>query len=222
VGWKAELRAIEAAERRRQREAQRRLRDLERRAKEQAKLSAIEKAQLEVATYENRLEVLLSVHKEQGQTWDWAALATSLSPPCPQRNSYHEFKARQRKVVLPPHQRDGSETKVEEARLLDEQAFQEAMQAYSNEKAEWVRISTLGRRIHNGDHKAYIEALVEFNPFTEISDLGSSINFTVHSAELIECVLKVNGRQVIPPDVKSLTATEKVSTRSYLINAVWS
>ena len=65
----ATLRQIEAAERRRQREAQKRQRELERRAQEQAKQSAEEQARLEVETYENRLEVLLSVHKEQGDTW---------------------------------------------------------------------------------------------------------------------------------------------------------
>ena len=40
--------------------------ELQRRAKEQAKLSALEQARLEVETYENRIDVLLSVHKEQG------------------------------------------------------------------------------------------------------------------------------------------------------------
>ena len=53
------IRAMEAAERRRQREAQRHLRELNRQAKEQAKLSAIEQARLEVETFDNQLEILL-------------------------------------------------------------------------------------------------------------------------------------------------------------------
>ena len=83
MGYKAELRAMQAAERRQEREAQKRLRDLERQAKEQAKLSAIEQARLEVETHESRLDLLLSVHKEQGPTWDWSAVAASLPPPPP-------------------------------------------------------------------------------------------------------------------------------------------
>lgn len=83
------MRAIQAAERRQQREAQKRLRELERRAKEQAKLSAMEQARLEVERYENQLDLLLSVHKEQGETWDWKTFAASLPPPNPQRSSYH-------------------------------------------------------------------------------------------------------------------------------------
>src|ERR1039458_2888850 len=83
MGWKGTLRAIEAFQRRQQRDAQKRQRELERQNKEQAKLSAIEQARLEVETHENKLEVLLSVHREQGEIWDWVALAASLAPPCP-------------------------------------------------------------------------------------------------------------------------------------------
>ena len=89
MGYEAELRAIQAAERRQQREAQKRLRDLERQAKEQAKLSAIEQARLEVETHENRLDLLLSVHKEQGPTWD-----------------YRETQAIERKIKDNPSLRD--------------------------------------------------------------------------------------------------------------------
>ena len=67
MGWRGTLRAIEAAERRSQREEQRRHKELQRRAKEHAKLSVLEQARLEVETYENCLEVFLSIHKEQNQ-----------------------------------------------------------------------------------------------------------------------------------------------------------
>lgn len=213
MGWKATLRAIEVAERRQQREAQKRQRELERRAKEQAKFSAIEQARLEVATHENQLEVLLSIHKEQDETCDWAVLAASLPPACPARNSYHELRARQRIMILPPHQTEGSEAAIEQGRLQDDLAFQDAIQAYSSEFAEWEKIKSLSRRVLAEEHKAYTEALVEFSPLTEISDLGSSIHFTVHSAKLIECTLKVNGKQALPTEVKTLTASGKVSVK---------
>jgi hypothetical protein len=213
MGWQVTMRAIQAAERRQQREAQKRLRELERRAREQAKLSEIEQARLEVETYENRLDVLMSAHKEQGETWDWTTLAASLPPPCPQRSSYHQLKAKLRILSLPPHPKGDSEAVIEQARLEDEQAFREAMQAHSNEKAEWEKMKSLARRILAGEHKAYTEALAEFSPLSEISELGSSIHFTVHDATLIECALKVNGTQAIPSEVKTLTAGGKVSVK---------
>jgi len=219
MGWQASIRAMEAAERRRQREAQKRQRELERRAKEQAKLTAVEQARLEVETHENRLEVLLSVHKEQGETWDWLALAATPAPVCPQRFSRHEFKLRQDLEVLVAKDPDTSqlqtrEAAVEQSRLRDEQEYQDALTTYGEEKVEWQKMSSLARRILAGEHKAYTETLSELSPFAEISDLGSSIHFTVHNAKLVECVLKINGRQAIPSEVKSLTVTGKVSIKS--------
>lgn len=213
MGWKGTFREVQAAERQRQRDAQRHLRELERRAKERAKLSTIEQARLEVETYENRLEVLLSVHKEQGDTWDWIAFAATLPPPCPQRNSHREIKARQRMEILPPDQKQAYEATIDTARQQDEQEFQDRLQTYSNEKAEWEKLKTLSCRILAGEPKAYTEVLSEFSPFAEISDLGSSIHFTVHSAKLMECELKVNGTQAIPAEVKTLTTTGKVSVK---------
>jgi hypothetical protein len=130
MGWKGTLRAMEAAQRRQQREAQKRQRELERQNKEQTELSAIEQARLEVETHENKLEVLLSVHKEQGEIWDWIALAASLPPPCPQKNSNQELKTKQLILVSTSRQKEGSEAAIERSRLQDEQVFQEAMQAY--------------------------------------------------------------------------------------------
>ena len=75
MGWQATVREMEREERRQEREALRRQKELERQAKEQAKLSAIEQAHLEVSTYENRLDLLLSVHKDHGPSWDWAGIA---------------------------------------------------------------------------------------------------------------------------------------------------
>jgi hypothetical protein len=214
MGYKATIRAMQAAERRQQRDAQRRLRELERQAKEQAKLSAIEQARLEVETFENQLEVLLSVHKEQGETWDWTAIAASLPPPNPKRSSRNEQRARQRAAVLPAEQRQSAEVLVEQARLKDDEEFQSASQTYSEQLAEWEKLKSLARRILAGEHKAFTETLVELNPFAEISDLGSAIHFTVHTAKLVECVLKVNGKQAIPTELKTLTASGKVLVKA--------
>lgn len=213
MGWKATLRAMDAANRRQQRESQRRQRELEQRAKEQAKLSAIEQARLEVETFENRLDGLLSIHKEQSEVIDWEEFAASLPPPDPQRKSYNEFRIKEHLMVLPQNLKENTEIQIEQARTEDERLFQSEVQNYYTQKAKWEKLKDLSRRVLSGEHKAYIEALVEFNPFAEMSDLGSSINFIVHSAKLIECVLKINGRQAIPAEIKTLTASGKVSIK---------
>lgn len=213
MGWKATLRAMEAAERRRQRESQRYQRELDKRAVEQAKLSSIEQARLEVERFENQLDSLLSIHKEQSEALDWEEFASSLPPPPPKRKSYHELETRQRLMVLLPNQRKNPEAEISEAKLFDEEIFQEESQTYTKQKTKWEKLKDLSRRVLAGENKSYTEALAEFNPFTEMSDLGSSINFIVHSAKLIECTLKINGRQAIPTEVKTQTASGKVSVK---------
>ena len=204
---------MEAAQRQQERESQRRQRELEQRAKEQAKLSAIEQARLEVERFDNQLDGLLSIHKEQSEAVDWEEFASSLPPPAPQRKSYHELKTRQRVMVLLPSQKDNTDGEIEQARLQDEREFQEAAQVFADQKAKWEKLKNLSRRVLAGEHKSYTEALLEFNPFAEMSNLGSSIHFTVHSKKLIECILKINGKQAIPAEVKTLTASGKVSIK---------
>lgn len=213
MGWQATIRAMEAAERRQQREAQKRQRKLARQAKEQAKLSAIEQARLEVNTYENRLEVLLSVHKEQGEVWDWAGVAASLPLPTPQKHSYHELRAQQEACLLSPEQQPSCDSVIPQARLQDEQDYRQALQNHATEMADWEKLKALSRRVLAGEPKAYTEALVELSPLGELSELGSTLYFAIDDARLLECVLKVNGIQAIPAEVKSLTTTEKLSVK---------
>lgn len=214
MGWQATLRAIEAAERRQQRELKRRQRELEHRAKQQAKLSELERARLEVETFDDRIHELLSLHREQGDVVDWEEFAASLPPPDPQRRSYYELRTRQYLLVSLPNATENPEIQIEQAQAKDEQLFQEEVRTFSAQKAKWVKLKDLSRRVLAGEHKAYIEALVEFNPFSELSDLGSSIHFIVHNAKLIECVLTINGKQAIPSEVKTITPTGKLSIKS--------
>ena len=213
VSYATTIRAMEAAERRRQRDVQRRLGASEREANERAKLSAVEQAQSEVAEFNHRLEVLSSVHKEQGEVWDWLAIAASLPPPCPATYGRNEYRARQSVAVLPAEQKRAAAYLIEQAQLQDEQERQKAVQDFSQQVAEWAKLKNMAQRILAGEHRAFTETLVDFNPFADMSDFGSSIHFTVHSAKLVECGLKVNGKKAIPTEVKTLTGAGKVSVR---------
>src|SRR5437588_8896603 len=147
MGPRGTFRSIEAAARRAERDAQRRQRELEKRAKEQAKLSEMEQARLEVDTYENRIEVLLSVHKEQSKSWDWLEILASLPPLAPQRNSSNELRAKQKVTVLPPDQKEAGASMIDQGRTEDERGFQEAVATHSHEIAQWEHLRALAQRI---------------------------------------------------------------------------
>lgn len=49
-----------------------------------------EKASYEVDVYENRLEVLSSIHKDCSEVWDWEAIRTEEQPTEPVNSHRHE------------------------------------------------------------------------------------------------------------------------------------
>ena len=55
--------------------------------KEQAKLSVAEQARLEVEAFENSLDVLLSIHKQASERFDWMEPLSSLPPHAPARTA---------------------------------------------------------------------------------------------------------------------------------------
>ena len=59
--------------------------------KEQAKLSALEQAKLEVEKFENSLEVLLSVHKDASAKFDWMEPLSTLPPHAPMNSETDAF-----------------------------------------------------------------------------------------------------------------------------------
>jgi hypothetical protein len=213
--WAAEIRRREAEGRRSEREARKRHRELERRIKERAKLSALQQAQLEVEAHENSLEVLLSVHKEQSGPIDWARFATALPPHPPLRTGRHEFAAVLRHgIAALEGAAESGNAAAEQARAVDEREYKAAREIFESDLAAWERMRELAKRVLSGEEGAYTEAISEFSSLGEIAHLGSSIHFTVHGRNFVECVLTVNGREVIPAEVKSLTATGKLSVKA--------
>jgi hypothetical protein len=208
------LRDFEATQRRQQREAQKRQREIERQAKEREKLSQQEQARLEVERYENRLEVILSIHKEQGESWNWSAIATILPPYPPQSLSIHESRMCQCAAVsFHPKDKESWEIEIGKARVKDEKEQEERYLSYCDLREEWETLNSLAKRILSGDHSAHSEALATLQPLSEISVLGSSFLFIPHSQALLECRLKVNGVEAIPDEIKSLTSTGKLSSK---------
>jgi hypothetical protein len=208
------MRTEAAYHRRFEREALKRQRELEKQAKERTKLNAIEQARLEVAEFENRIEVLLSIHKDCADPTDWLAAATELPAPSPAKGSYYELRARQIMTVLPPSERHGWEEKIEIARLQDEQTYESQINAHDEAQQSWQKRVTLARKVRAGDTAAYAEAVNELSPLGEITHLGSSTEFTVHTPRLLECNLALNSSRAVPAEMKSLTASNKVSTKT--------
>ena len=64
---------------------------------------------------------------------------------------------------------------------------------------------------------AYRDAMELFNPFAEVTALGTHLNFDFHSGRIIVTLL-VNTEEVIPKQALSLTSTGKLSQKDMAIS----
>jgi hypothetical protein len=224
MGWKGTIRSINAASRKYEREAQRRRRELERQQKQLEKMQEIERAAYEVNVYENYIDLLISVHKECGDVWNWREIKSSEPPMKPEKSHKNEdlaqakldhFRAGFFDKILKrvDSKRDTLTQDLDQAIKKDEEENQENLQAYGQEYADWVTLHELSDRIVLGDIKAYLDAIKQADPFKDISELGSTIEFKPIDSSLLEASIYVNSEDVVPSDIKSQLKSGKLSVK---------
>ena len=103
---------------------------------------------------------------------------------------------------------------VQNAFAQDEEEYQKSYRDYCQRHTDWNERRQLAASILQGDTQAYTDALVDFNPFADIGELGAAIEFKPHNAQLVEIRLTADGDRLIPDQIKSLTSTGKLSTKA--------
>jgi hypothetical protein len=224
MGWKGALRSMEAAARRAERESRRQHNELLRQEKQLQKMLESERAAFEVQLYENRIDLLRSMHKESGSVWDWRSVYSCPAPTTPTRLHNREKVARLALDTFEPSfwnklfQRVESKKQtlsmaVEEAQDADANEYLKALSKHESTMAEWQERREIAGRVLAGDIQAFKEVVEEIGPFSEISDLGSSVAFQFQNTSVIEVTLTINGQDVIPNETKSLLQSGKLSTK---------
>ncbi|PCI39159.1 MAG: hypothetical protein COB53_03725 [Elusimicrobia bacterium] len=215
------IRAISAASRRYDREVERERKRLVKLNKEFAKMEALEQAELEVDTHENLLEVLLSMHTQEPESWDWKKILESSSLEEPELKHDNENQARSvlknfeptffdRIFFLADGIKRDLKKKIEQARLIDRETYDSDLA----QKAE----CDLALQILSGDLNAYMKAVKEINPFSDIAALGSGISIETEKPWYAEATLQVNGKNVIPSENKTLLKSGKLSVKKYPVS----
>lgn len=225
MGWKGTVRSLQASARRAERNAHRRQRELERKQKEYSRMEALEQAAYEVEVYENHLDVLLSMHKECGETIKWKQVLSKPEPVKPEKSDSHERAAKHaaetyrpnfwaRLFKLETRQRDALIAKIGIAQIEDQDRYQAELKEWNTAHSEWADERDITLRILSGDHQAKLDAIEAFEPLSEVSHLGSGINIIVHDSGVLEARLAIHGSHVIPKEIKSLLKSGKLSTKA--------
>ena len=224
MGVKGFVRSVVAAQRRLEREALRRQRELEKERQHYAKMQELEQAQYEVQVHENHIEVITTLHKQCSEYINWDSLVRMNKPIEPKRDDVHERKAKAAFDNYKPNTFDKLFSKVEKkveklknaiikGTYLDEQEYHRAKLKFETDYENWKQSTEFASRIVSGDTEAYLEAIKEFDPFSEISLIGSSIKLNINDPKLIVAEIKVNGESVIPKNYKYLLQSGKLSER---------
>src|SRR5712691_2745001 len=186
MGWRGTFRSFAAASRRIEREQQRRHRELLKHQQQAEKLESHQRAAMEVAMYENHIDLLTSVHKDRGEIWDWQRVKDSPPPAQPEYSNHSEVIQRHRETKHQPGfiarlfgrveaKRAASQKAIERAIAADQSRHTAAVAEYQTKLADWEALQRISQGVLSGDVAAFKAALEELNPFQEIHEIGRSV-----------------------------------------------
>ncbi|MGY8871328.1 MAG: hypothetical protein ACKVJE_12890 [Pseudomonadales bacterium] len=224
MGWKGTVRSIGAAVRAAERDAKRRQRELEKRQKQYDKMQELEQASYEVEVYENGIEVIQSMHKDCSDHIDWLSIAKLPQPQTPVKKSINEEKARVKLNSYKPGFVDklfkweskktvNLNNRIDDSIKKDEVEYRKSTQIYETTLKNWEESTDFARRLIAGDRAAKIESIKVLNIFSEISSLGSSVEVSADFQGKVEAVINVYSNDIVPPEVKSLLKSGKLSIK---------
>lgn len=225
MGWKGTMRSIGAAVRAAERDAKRRQKELEKQQKIYNKMQELEQAAYEVDVYENHIDIIQSMHKERNTPINWEEILHSEQPQKPINEKRKELKE---KLVLDNYKPNIFDLlfrrvekkksifihKIENAKKEDERDFINAYSKWEKEVNDWQEDVKLANDLLNGNIKAKEKVINKFEPFSEISNLGSSISIKISNKGFIEAIINVHGTEIVPSESKSLLKSGKLSVKN--------
>ncbi len=232
MGYKQFLRSVEAAQRRQEREALRRHRELVKHIASQNKEAEKQRAADEVAMFENYLEVLVSVHKDCGDTWDWQSLSTAPPPIAPSRTTAREDAARDKLSFYQPgffeklfgkakKRQAELEATVEQATAQDRRQNEHALAQHQHANALWQIRREIGAGVLRNDPAAYKKALKHLDPFSELVAFKTRIEVEAIDGDVVSLSCFLEDEELVPKEELKLTAGGKMSTKQMAAGKYW-
>lgn len=190
-----------------------RQRELQKQHLEQEKLQQLEKNRLEVELFENKLEMIKSIHKESDAPVDWSDVKNTPAPFDIEFTGPKEQEAQAESY----HYKPGIFSRLfnHDEKVREELQVQVTM-AHEEDHHDylvWKKMVDVAQKVLNGEIEAYFDVIQEFAPFEDLSEFGSGFEFIVEDPSKMEIVFDVHSDSVVPKKVLSLTKTGKVSRK---------
>ncbi|MEH7308234.1 DUF4236 domain-containing protein [Neobacillus drentensis] len=192
--------------------------ELNRLQKEREKLQELQRNRLEVELFENRLEMIKSIHKECDDFVDWNDIKNT-EPPFLKG---HPGPLEQEALLELQNYRPGFVARVfnQEEKRVEELRSKvlEARKKEEEEYQEWSSLTETAMKVLNGDLDTYFEVIKEFAPLDDLSEFGSGFEFFLEESHTMEVEFDVQTKNVVPTEMKTLTSTGKVSVKNMPIS----
>lgn len=234
--WNQVFRQMERAGRRSERAAMQRHRQLQREMaryhKISTKLAEQEAARSSVEQFESFIDVLVSVHKDCSDRWDWDEIARSGEPRVPEPNTTHEDKARALLASYKPSFFERLFRQVEKrliefgrniaaAQSKDQAEHNEALVKHRQNVIEWDIARKTAAAVLKRDLDAFKKALEITEAFAELDEFKTKVTIASIADDVIalDCFLKDEG--LVPKEEVKLTSTGKLSRKDMPASRYW-
>ncbi|MGJ9381828.1 hypothetical protein [Salipaludibacillus sp. CF4.18] len=183
--------------------------------KQMTKENKHEQAKFEVEKHEAHIEMLISVHKEVSDDLNWNEIVHSPRPFDVKEHGPHVTEINRFIEEYKATWRDNFFNRAEARIRKWKESIPQAQEKDQELIDDWDKDILIAKKIVLGDVIAMEEALENINPFEEIFQLGSSINFGIHkTGDKAVIKLQVQNKEAIPETTLSLTKTGKLSKRA--------
>lgn len=218
------IRSYSATVKRSERNQQRRNREATTKFKEQQKQLEFQNVAQAVSELNDYVQILKSVHKEASEKIDWIKIKNEPKPIEPAYINSNEFDAKQRLILFKPNIFDkifsstnkkikNLENQILVAKIKDENKHQIVIKEFKKNLLDWEELQKIALGVEQKQTEAYLNAIKYFEPFSEISELGSEIKFKFEENH-IEIDINTNNIDVIPDYELKQTSTGKLSRKN--------
>lgn len=223
MSFKGAMRSLATISRQIERDNKRRNRLAAQQYKQLQKEQAVADAAQTVASYNDYISVIKSVHKDCSADVDWQTIHNETIPTSPVSSTEHERAAQEALDTYQPSfltrlfkRETVTIRRLEEAiiraRQRDEELTKERKDDYLRQREEWQERQAISRQVLAKDSTVYAQVIEFFAPFEDIGQLGSRLEFT-YTADHVEVDVQVNTAEVVPDFVVSQLASGKLSRK---------
>jgi tetratricopeptide (TPR) repeat protein len=94
---------------------------------------------------------------------------------------------------------------------------EEQKKRYEEEYKEYTGLINLAKKINGGDLSSYAYIVQDTDPFNEISEFGSEVEYTINSKTKAKAIIKVHDDTVIPKQSKTLSKSGKLIVKDIAV-----